>query len=183
MANKAAQAVGTSLVSDTLRDNITKSPYQTTYCSQPSHRKRSPAELARNEHKCEPGLTKCGIYTGLPSSSDSHSSTPPSVDAYECIDTMTNLESCGGCLEPYTLGLTPAEIAEQKLGVDCTTLQGVSDVQCRGGHCIVHKCKKGYELVPIVGDMDGLFDCVGQGEHAGGSDLHNQVDGTMRWKE
>jgi len=123
---------------------------------------------------------KCGIYTGLPSSSGSHSSTSPSLDAYECIDAMTNLESCGGCLEPYTLGLTPAEIAEQKQGVDCAALQGVSDVQCLGGHCIVHKCKKGYELVPIVGDKDGLFDCVG---YAAESDLHNQVDGTMHWKE
>jgi hypothetical protein len=183
VARAAAEAVGTRSVKDTLHDHITHSRHQTTYCPKSSYRKRSPAELARDEHKCEPGLTKCGIYSGLSSSSDSHSPTLPSVGAYECIDTMTNLESCGGCLEPYTLGLTPAEIAEQKQGVDCTVLPGVSDVQCLGGRCIVHKCKKGYELVPIVGDVGGSFDCVWQGEYAAGSDLHHQVDGTMYWKE
>ncbi|KAF8283409.1 hypothetical protein DL93DRAFT_2208377, partial [Clavulina sp. PMI_390] len=33
--------------------------------SSPSARKRSPADLARHEHRCEPGLTKCGLRTGL----------------------------------------------------------------------------------------------------------------------
>ncbi|KAF8305591.1 hypothetical protein DL93DRAFT_2038385, partial [Clavulina sp. PMI_390] len=66
------------------------------------------------------------------------------VSAYECIDTMFNLESCGGCVVQYTLGLTPYEIDELAVGIDCTANPGVSDVECRMGRCIVHKCKKGY---------------------------------------
>ena len=106
------------------------------------------------------------------------------LEAYECLDTMTNLESCGGCTEPYTLGLTPNEIAELKPGVDCTAATGVSDVQCRRGYCVVNKCKRGYELVPIIGGIDGLFECVEKGSGGGGAEMHmhKQVGGTLQWK-
>lgn len=92
---------------------------------------------------------------------------------------MTDLESCGGCVEPYTLGLTKAEIAVLQVGVDCTADPGVSSVECRKGHCLVHACKKGYQLVPKEGQVDGLFDCV---KKASG-ELHGQVGGTLEWKK
>jgi hypothetical protein len=76
--------------------------------------------------------------------------------------------------------LTPHEIAELKPGVDCTATPGVSDVQCRRGYCVVHKCKKGYELVPTVGEIDGLFECVDKS--SGRGELHKQIGGTLQWK-
>ena len=92
-------------------------------------------------------------------------------------------------MEPYTLGLTSVEISELKPGVDCTAIRGVSDVQCRRGHCVVNKCKKGYKLVPIIdGDVvDGLFECVrigggGTGTGEGEGELHNQIGGIIQWK-
>lgn len=185
MAAKAVAAVGEDLTKLALELLITTGPKVNT-CSTASGRKRSPAEIARREHKCEFGLTKCGVYTGIPSQSRTFPpSTTPSMDyslvgAYECLDTMTNLESCGGCMEPYTLGLKPNEIAELKPGVDCTADRGVSDVECRRGHCVVHKCKKGYELVPLVGDVDGLFECVAK--NADG-EMHKQVGGVLQWRE
>lgn len=42
--------------------------------------------------------------------------------SYECIDTQSELESCGGC-------------ASSGEGVDCTTLPGVKSVTCRAGQC------------------------------------------------
>ncbi|KAF8314675.1 hypothetical protein DL93DRAFT_2028247, partial [Clavulina sp. PMI_390] len=72
------------------------------------------------------------------------------ISAYECIDTNFNLESCGGCVIPYTLGLTADEIDELSAGVDCSAKLGVSDVECQMGRCAVHKCKKGYNRVPVL---------------------------------
>lgn len=151
----------------------------------PSSRKRSPADIARSEHKCEFGLSKCGVWTGAPSPSHS---LPTNIDinsdygrvgAYECLDTMVDLESCGGCVEPYILGLTKDEIASLKPGVDCTSVPGVSGVECRKGACVVHACKKGFELVPIDGDVRGMLECVPMI----GGELHKQFGGTMLWKK
>ncbi|TFY74463.1 hypothetical protein EWM64_g9548, partial [Hericium alpestre] len=56
--------------------------------------------------------------------------------AWECVDTISDLESCGGC----TLPLTPYT----PLGTDCTAIPGVADVSCLSGSCIVHRCLPGY---------------------------------------
>jgi hypothetical protein len=31
-------------------------------------------------------------------------------------------------------------------GVDCTAIEGVADVACLGGRCIVHRCMPGYKV-------------------------------------
>lgn len=189
VALAAVAKVGAIATKAVLNALIITSPHVNS-CPAPSGRKRSPAELARLEHKCDFGLTKCGLFTGIPPSKgdrDLSLSTTTSTSitrddallgAYECLDTMTHLESCGGCVEPYTLGLTPAEVRDLKPGVDCTADEGVSDVECRRGQCVVNKCRKGYELLPLSGAAgeQGLFECVRVGS------VHKQVGGTLEWK-
>ncbi|KDQ57894.1 hypothetical protein JAAARDRAFT_206682 [Jaapia argillacea MUCL 33604] len=72
---------------------------------------------------CQPGWSACKPPGG-------------STHVWECIDTQTDLESCGGCPESLDLSGTP--------GVDCSALRGVHDVSCLHGTCVVHRCKPGY---------------------------------------
>ena len=64
----------------------------------------------RRDGPCDdPKLTRCPI-PGLEGTS-------------ECVDTKENVESCGGCVGAG--------------GVDCTTIQGVSGVECNAGVCVI----------------------------------------------
>lgn len=56
----------------------------------------------------------------------------PGTDSFECLDTSSELSSCGGC----TAGVFGD--AEPSLGVDCTTLAGIapSAVSCEAGQCV-----------------------------------------------
>jgi len=51
---------------------------------------------------------------------------------YECLDTTTELTSCGGC-------------ASTGAGVDCTAIDGVWNVGCEQGHCAIYTCAQGYK--------------------------------------
>jgi hypothetical protein len=76
---------------------------------------------------------------------------------WECIDTRSTLDSCrschiisisaltkvfpgGGCMYPFLLDERPVT------GIDCTSLPGVSGVQCHAGRCLVHRCKRGWSI-------------------------------------
>ncbi|KAK6904585.1 hypothetical protein I204_06810 [Kwoniella mangroviensis CBS 8886] len=62
--------------------------------------------------------------------------------AYECIDTLSELEACGGCLYG-ALGSNNSTV-----GQDCTTMPAVmGGVTCENGQCVAYKCKSGFELV------------------------------------
>jgi hypothetical protein len=54
-------------------------------------------------------------------------------DDYECLDTSTELESCGGC----------ASLGE---GTDCTAIPHAWNVACNRGKCEVSSCAPGYKL-------------------------------------
>ncbi|KAK6906652.1 hypothetical protein I204_00537 [Kwoniella mangroviensis CBS 8886] len=81
---------------------------------------------------CPAGLTACLIGSDR--------------EAFECVDTRADLESCGGCLGglygPTTRNATST-------GVDCSALPNVAlgGVTCTRGHCEVSACKYGYALV------------------------------------
>ncbi|OCF40599.1 hypothetical protein I317_05609 [Kwoniella heveanensis CBS 569] len=66
-------------------------------------------------------------------------------DTYECVDTSSELESCGGCL----FGEYGKDASNSTIGTDCSTLHGVSlgAATCRDTVCEAYACKKGYELV------------------------------------
>ncbi|PPQ66707.1 hypothetical protein CVT26_009567 [Gymnopilus dilepis] len=81
--------------------------------------------------KCPLGLTSCPI-------------PGRGGEYFECVNTQSDLESCGGCINPSlpAYGYYNA----QKVGVDCSALPGVSDVSCIYGKCVIHKCSYGYYL-------------------------------------
>ena len=58
---------------------------------------------------------------------------PVGRNGFECIDTTSNIESCGGCL------------SEGK-GVDCGGIEGVADVNCLRGRCVVATCDRGWSV-------------------------------------
>ncbi|KAI0094484.1 hypothetical protein BDY19DRAFT_912957 [Irpex rosettiformis] len=83
-------------------------------------------ELDADEQRslCPTGHSACGVY-GF-----------NSPDAWECVDTKSDLESCGGCTVGY--GRNPA------IGVDCTAIPAVMDVSCIAGTCAVQRCQPGF---------------------------------------
>ncbi|KDR85002.1 hypothetical protein GALMADRAFT_131762 [Galerina marginata CBS 339.88] len=97
----------------------------------PSHPSGNPGSGGYNHHNykrsthkaraslCPTGLDACPV-SGL--SGD-----------YECLDTATELESCGGC---STLGK----------GQDCTAIKGVWNVGCEQGSCKVYTCAGGFQV-------------------------------------
>ncbi|KAI0717829.1 hypothetical protein C8T65DRAFT_104117 [Cerioporus squamosus] len=80
----------------------------------------------RKRAMCPAGTTACAVYERRGASS-----TP-----WECIDTMSDLESCGGCVNPLD--------AFSPRGADCTAIPGVVDVACVSGACVVNRCAAGY---------------------------------------
>ncbi|KAF8063370.1 hypothetical protein FPV67DRAFT_1672398 [Lyophyllum atratum] len=84
------------------------------------------------DKQCPKGLSACGVLGR-------------SAKSWECLNTQTDLESCGGCIIPLYNGQVGPE------GVDCTAIAGVSDVSCVKGGCLVHRCMPGYE-VNVTGD-------------------------------
>ncbi|TFK77087.1 hypothetical protein BDN72DRAFT_884676 [Pluteus cervinus] len=73
---------------------------------------------ARVARLCPSGLDACPIAGSL--------------GGYECIDTVNDLESCGGCV---TTGQ----------GQDCTAIPGAWNVGCEQGVCAVYSCAFGYK--------------------------------------
>ncbi|KAI0094517.1 hypothetical protein BDY19DRAFT_988352 [Irpex rosettiformis] len=84
-------------------------------------------------------------------------------EAWECVDTKRDVESCGGCIVPFGHNLAT--------GVDCTAIPGVMDVSCAAGSCKISACQSGYRLsenkdycVPEdAGFLEGLAQAVTHG--------------------
>ncbi|WVO24548.1 uncharacterized protein IAS62_005916 [Cryptococcus decagattii] len=67
------------------------------------------------------------------------------ANSWECIDAITELESCGGC----TYGDYGAySNSSEPIGVDCTALAGIlrGSVTCSDGKCEAFACKRGWAL-------------------------------------
>lgn len=69
---------------------------------------------------CPAALAACPV--------DAHSTD------YECLDTQSDLQSCGGC-------------ATLDQGKDCTAIKGAKWMGCVKGQCEVYSCAKGFKLV------------------------------------
>ncbi|GAA5826262.1 hypothetical protein JCM11251_007228 [Rhodosporidiobolus azoricus] len=78
-----------------------------------------PWETLDSRLLCPIGETACPIF--------------PRMGTYECLDTKTELESCGGCLS-------------KGLGEDCTAIRGAQGVTCSSGACFVFTCQPGWKL-------------------------------------
>ncbi|KAG7095188.1 hypothetical protein E1B28_005965 [Marasmius oreades] len=60
-----------------------------------------------------------------------------SGNAFECIDTTSNTDSCGGCVYPNPWAVTSS-------GKDCTSPKALK-VTCRASRCVVDLCQEGFE--------------------------------------
>ncbi|GAA6022597.1 hypothetical protein JCM11491_000696 [Sporobolomyces phaffii] len=88
---------------------------------------------------CPAGETACPIF--------------PRMGTYECVDTSSELENCGGC-------------ASRSLGEDCTVIKGALGVSCQAGRCNVFTCQPGFEYVADA--RDGRGACKGVPTSKGG---------------
>ncbi|WOO82761.1 Protein priA [Vanrija pseudolonga] len=68
--------------------------------------------------------------------------TVPDTNAYECVDTAEELESCGGCVH----GEYGVMANVTMFGQDCTAIPGVAEVACVLGNCDVRSCQRGLTL-------------------------------------
>lgn len=62
---------------------------------------------------------------------------------FECVDTRTELEACGGCVNGYYNA-----DGDKAVGIDCATLHGVAlgGASCVRGQCKVTTCRHGFHL-------------------------------------
>ncbi|EPQ51225.1 hypothetical protein GLOTRDRAFT_22182, partial [Gloeophyllum trabeum ATCC 11539] len=91
--------------------------------SQAAHKKRTTP-------KCDADKRLCGVPGGS------------NGKGWECVDTKSDLESCGGCMvpSPFSLNVT--------MGVDCSAIPNVSYVSCNVGKCQVKSCNDGFVPSP-----------------------------------
>jgi len=93
--------------------------------NKPHSRKRSMEEQYALGHiSCPDGKIPCGGLAGPTS--------------YECLDTRTALDSCGGCVFPLEGG--------NPTGRDCSAITGVRVVQCVDSRCAVGSCMPGWNV-------------------------------------
>ncbi|GHJ87520.1 hypothetical protein NliqN6_3922 [Naganishia liquefaciens] len=95
--------------------------------------------------RCPQGLTSCAVAQN------------GKRQLYECMDTRSDLESCGGCLYPdLRYGNSTASGG---FGRDCTAIPNVAEVSCEASRCKIYACDPGYELVndECVPSASGLF--------------------------
>ncbi|KAL5532270.1 hypothetical protein ACEPAF_5839 [Sanghuangporus sanghuang] len=92
------------------------------------------------EAGCAPHETLCGAYA------------PRGRITTECVDTQNDLESCGGCMvappSPFLSYDYEYVKRHQQMGVDCSSLEGVTDVSCYYGRCVVQVCEVGWMVAP-----------------------------------
>ncbi|GHJ85925.1 hypothetical protein NliqN6_2327 [Naganishia liquefaciens] len=96
----------------------------------PGRRSQLPVPSVDNAASlCPAGLEAC--YT-----SDMSMSLGKPV-GWECVDTSSDVESCGGCEWP---------VSGKGQGEDCSSLDGVNEVSCNRGKCEALSCMRGFVL-------------------------------------
>ncbi|CAK9780485.1 hypothetical protein CC85DRAFT_7898 [Cutaneotrichosporon oleaginosum] len=83
--------------------------------------------LAENNSPCLRGSDACLL--------------PGSAHAWECSDTSTDLENCGGCLSGYY-----DQPHRNATGVDCTVGAAIGGASCSKGVCKQWRCARGWVL-------------------------------------
>ena len=94
--------------------SLTLAPDDDCKCVVPSkrwHRRDLPST-------CAAGFTSCPV---------------PNSAGFECLNTLSTIESCGGC-------------ASLGQGTDCSAIEGVDSVSCRAGSCAVSSCAPGFSV-------------------------------------
>ncbi|BGO88787.1 hypothetical protein NBRC10512_006927 [Rhodotorula toruloides] len=119
-ASQAAAAAGTGNAApqpSALWDGTGKAAKMMEYVKR--RIEQEPWEILDSRLLCPFGETACPIF--------------PRGGTWECVDTKTELQSCGGC-------------TSKGQGEDCTLIKGAQGVTCESGRCTVYTCASGYEL-------------------------------------
>ncbi|KIO28224.1 hypothetical protein M407DRAFT_22557 [Tulasnella calospora MUT 4182] len=74
----------------------------------------------RRDMQCPNGFDACSRYSGR--------------GGFDCVDTQSDPESCGGCVGLDGKGT----------GTDCTAIKGVSVTRCVKRSCVIDSCRKGW---------------------------------------
>ncbi|PPQ69711.1 hypothetical protein CVT25_012974 [Psilocybe cyanescens] len=90
--------------------------------------------LAQAQAYCKSGETVCGI------------SGRESTLLYECVDTSSTKDSCGGCMAPHPF--FEAEPVRVASGKDCSTIANTKSTSCSSYRCVVNDCKEGWVPTP-----------------------------------
>ncbi|KAK0186550.1 hypothetical protein F5146DRAFT_1161655, partial [Armillaria mellea] len=95
-----------------------------------SHKRRQApiTTLMEAQATCKTGQSVCGVPG------------PKGKYDYECIDTSSASDSCGGCTIPH-----PFRSAQPSHGVDCNAIPFLMAGFCRTGRCIIDRCHPGYQ--------------------------------------
>lgn len=96
----------------------------------PKHRRVIHAPLCRGS-----GQKACPIY-GYNWRAGAHHHQSSAI--YECINILSDLESCGGCVQTFSGERRPEE------GRDCSAIPNTGAVQCHKGRCIIEYCQAGF---------------------------------------
>lgn len=116
-------------------DNVAVVYRSTTVAPSGVARKRMLAARAAAERAalgdCPAGLTACRV--------------PGGASSFECIDTQTELESCGGCSNGY---YDDKKNLNATVGIDCSAINGVAlgGSSCGGGKCKITRCRSGFDF-------------------------------------
>ncbi|KAJ3492862.1 hypothetical protein NLJ89_g11150 [Agrocybe chaxingu] len=62
--------------------------------------------------------------------------------AFECVDTETTRDSCGGCMVPHPF--FESEPVRRSTGQDCSAIPNAKSVGCSESRCVVHTCNDGW---------------------------------------
>ncbi|WVQ70290.1 uncharacterized protein L199_008516 [Kwoniella botswanensis] len=95
--------------------------------------------------RCPHGQRACRLHEG-------------NDEAYECIDTSHELESCGGCIHGEMGIGHDFGSPRHPIGVDCTLLPGITPngVACFENRCFAFDCEEGFLLVDQTCVRKGL---------------------------
>ncbi|WVF70466.1 hypothetical protein IAT40_005256 [Kwoniella sp. CBS 6097] len=88
------------------------------------------AITSKRAESCPVGFSKCAVGA-------------LGANMWECVDTKSDIESCGGCMYPTPSLTNPMALS---VGTDCTSIPNVSGVSCNSGACLIDSCAKGYRL-------------------------------------
>ncbi|KAF7303798.1 Protein kinase domain-containing protein [Mycena indigotica] len=86
--------------------------------------------LKKAQIHCGPSKTVCG------------SAHPRHSYDFECINTETDFDNCGGCLIPHPF----QPDARSAVGEECGAIRNAHSVSCKNSKCVVQKCRRGFSV-------------------------------------
>ncbi|KAJ7040710.1 hypothetical protein C8F04DRAFT_225444 [Mycena alexandri] len=89
----------------------------------------TPITTLRDAQKTCGSRTVCGV------------AQPKGDYDFDCVDTVTDFDSCGGCVTPH-----PFSGSQSTVGLDCGRISNAQQVSCQKSKCVVQKCRKDFTI-------------------------------------